>query len=102
MEGWCRRDPLTRPFCSRLDASRGDAFEASERHHAHTIAAGSRLSVGEAHRAVAVNRTSRRVRDSMSMSKAQHRKKRIRRQASRKAARRAERALRRLRASFTL
>jgi hypothetical protein len=41
-------------------------------------------------------------RDSMSMSKAQHRKKRIRRQASRKAARRAERALRRLRASFTL
>jgi hypothetical protein len=34
-------------------------------------------------------------RHNMSMSKAQHRKKRIRRQASRKAARRAERALRR-------
>jgi hypothetical protein len=47
---WCRRDPPTRSFCSRLDALYDDALQDAERLHGQAAAAGSRLPVGEDHR----------------------------------------------------
>ena len=54
MQAWCQREPLTRSFCSCLDAVRGDASQDAEELHDRTPVARSRLSVGEERRSITV------------------------------------------------